>query len=183
MNFSYSELYRNIAPIGHVLLLSIDYDPNKWIRVCNLQDCERYASNDKEEREVLERIKFVYSKIFNGEVVGYLSTYDTPLKEIPNKWINSLNLNYFGKFDISTEGNDEKYYVTTYSFKVTSYESLPKQMFTDIAHDDIYTALSFFSPENGNVFAPYDGGVDLIINNSESFTNLESCFKLGEFDS
>ncbi|CAB9544925.1 hypothetical protein BROOK1789C_2053, partial [Bathymodiolus brooksi thiotrophic gill symbiont] len=26
MNFSYSELYRNIAPIGHALLLSIDYD-------------------------------------------------------------------------------------------------------------------------------------------------------------
>lgn len=104
----------------------------------------------------------VFDKSIKNNVIGFLTTFD--LNELNNHWIKLLNLQYFNQYDISED--TQPYLVTTYRF---IFDKLYEYMILDISNNEFDGKILFYSLNDGNIFAPYDGGIFLFIFNKNNF--------------
>jgi len=161
--------FAKYPPLGYMLRL--DFEGN-WLRVHNLHNGKRYPDNTTEFREVVKRNTAVFNETMSSPIVGLLTTFDLSLEELDNTWISSLNLIFFNKYDISMD-DDPSYLVTTYSFTLNH---LNEKMILDIANDEFDGEILFYSLSNKNIFTPYDGGIDLIIDSDLERIKLKKKF-------
>lgn len=161
--------FDNIPPLGYILR---DIFKENWLRVHNLNNAKRYSDNLQESTEIIFRNKMAFDESIKNNAIGFLTTFDLDLNELDNQWIKLLNLQYFNQYDISED--EEPYFVTTYSF---IFDELYENMILDIANDEFDGKILFYSLSNGNIFAPYDGGIDLFIFNKNKYSLFKNNFK------
>lgn len=164
----YSQDYK-YAPIGHLLK---DKYPARYLRIHHLPN-ERYPVNEEDNQRIITLYKELFALILDKEKsVGFLSTYDRTLEEINTPWIPDLDLVYIDKYNILEE-DEEPYFIKTYIFSLNNEQSV-SQVILDVANELLDESISFYSYETKNIIAPYPGGVDIFIENSQQYEAIKS---------
>jgi len=167
--------YKESLPINHELKMVY---PDRWFRIHSLPESKKYAENEDEYKIMLDRQNQLINDLIGeeSEVAISFGLY---------RW-DSTNDNYkeltdFGEFqkilriDLKKERpweyEDETYfdiYVKTESWKNGSRNEILKA----IADDEIRAM--FVSPSKKCIIAPYDGGVDVIVDSTEKRDRLKA---------
>lgn len=140
--------------------------PNRWLRIHSLPNSKRYAENENEINLLLERQNQVISDsikenqevyIVRSEInVDYNDTFDLH-EEFNFQEVSILNLQDF--FDDYNNEDKLSVQVTRTKWKMNCFNSLLE----DIAND--VSLVFFVSITDLVIFAPYDGGMDIIYQN------------------
>lgn len=144
----------------------------RWLRIHSLPESKRYADNDTEMNLILSRQNQIISDEYaeNEDIYLVSTEFFTNNKEIVEEEefcfypeynfekISVLNLNSYFPLDYSS---DQKLniFVAKRKWEVNIYNNLLK----DIADDA--SIIFFVSIQNKIIFAPYDGGMDVIYQN------------------
>lgn len=137
---------------------------NRWLRIHSLPNSKRYAENENEINLILERQNQVVSDFIseNQEIyivrseinVDYNDDYDLH-KEFNFQEVAIINLRDL--FDDDYDNDDKlSVQVTKKIWQINCFNSLLE----DIAND--VSLIFFVSINNPVIFAPYDGGMDII---------------------
>ena len=162
--------FNSCVPLGHVLRTAC---PDKWIRFHALPKSKRYPETQEENEIILERANklataclgknskcWVVRPVFADEMQN--PTEKRALKELlANSFIKSFSTIWPFDVDDTDGGNKLDIYVKKFNWEVGACDS----MFLKIANDEeqglIVDVLS------KQIFAPYDGGFDLILRGSD----------------
>jgi hypothetical protein len=171
-----NDIYFNnykIAPLGYLLRKKY---PENWFRIHNLPNARRYPDNEDDINEIIKRYDLIFDEIMSDavDVVGYLTIYEVDLEDMDNLWIEELSLKFLGQIDISEDGDEESY---ARVYKFSSSKSTFLKIILDVSDDCLYGKVIFFCENNLNIISPYDGGTDIIINNSSKYEILKNKFK------
>lgn len=164
-------IYRDCPPVGHLLR---NYNSDLWLRVHTLPKGKRYATNTEEENEINFRYQSVAEQLLDAsDAELFVSFYSGDLMQDPSSHnsLRDLNLSFFGGVKV-----DEEQFLNTYHSKFKWSLDLFCGLMRDVAEEKI-SFLSFLSAERGNVFSPYDGGIDLFFSTLEEKKRSEILFK------
>ncbi len=174
----WQDKYPEALPINYELRTVYS---DRWFRIHSLPDSKRYAENESEYQIILNRQNTLINDLLgdNAEIIISFGLYTDYLSND-----NYKELTDFGEFDkVQTislhierpnEYDDEMYfdiYVKGEQWKMNSKNEILKA----IADDEIRAM--FISPANDCIIAPYDGGVDIIVNSTEKRDNLKRKYK------
>jgi hypothetical protein len=166
--------------------LPINYElktvyPDRWFRIHSLPESKRYAENESEYQIIFNRQNILINDLFgdNTDIIISFGLYTDDLSSD-----NYKELTDFGEFDkIQTislhkerpdEYEDETYfdiYIKSEQWKMNSNNEILK----GIADDEIRAM--FICPAKDCIIAPYDGGVDIIVNSTEKRDKLKQKYK------
>ena len=170
--------YPESNPIGHELK---DVYPNRWLRIHSLPESKRYAESEDEYQIILDRQNKLISELIgeNTEIIIVSGQYEI---ELTDK--NSTELSKYGEFKksrtielhkIYPEQYEDDFYYDVYfrpdSWRINSQNKLLKNI-----ADDEFRAM-FVCPKRNCIVAPYDGGMDLIVENQEKRDILKNKYK------
>ena len=156
--------------------LPINYElktvyPERWFRIHSLPESKRYAESESEYQIILDRQNTLINDLIdnNTEIITLFGLYTD---DITNN--NYKELNDFGEFvkveaiDLQKERpkeNEHELFLDIY-IKIDYWTSNSKnEMLKAIADDEIRAM--FISPSSNYIIAPYDGGVDIIVDSIE----------------
>jgi|SRR5690606_11551864 len=170
--------YPESLPINHELKLVY---PDRWFRIHSLPESKRYAETEEEYKIILDRQNQLISELIGeeSEVAISFGLY---------RW-DSTNDNYkeltdFGEFqkvlriDLQKERPEEyedKMYFDIY-VKTEKWENGKRDEILKAIADDEIRAM-FVSTSKKCVIAPYDGGVDIIVDSTEKRDKLKAKYK------
>lgn len=170
--------YPESFPINHELKWVY---PDRWFRIHSLPESKRYAENDDEYEIILDRQNQLINDLI-GEESEVAISFGLYRWDLTND--NYKELTDFGEFqkvlriDLQKERpeeyEDEMYfdiYVKTEKWENGKRDEILKS----IADDEIRAM--FVSPSNKCVIAPYDGGVDVIVDSTEKRDRLKAKYK------
>lgn len=145
--------------------------PDRWFRIHSLPELKRYAESKDEYKIILDRQNQLINDLI-GEESEVAITFGLYTNDITN--YNYKELTDFGEFlkvftiDLHKERPEEyenemyfNIHVKTEKWKSGKRDEILKA----IADDEIRAM--FVSPSNKCIIAPYDGGVDVIVNSTE----------------
>lgn len=155
---------------------------DRWLRVHSLPNSKRYPESDEERSEVLRRQNLLLADVvgndeecfFVGAAFGELPTvaYREAVPDLGDILTTQSRDIPFGEFE---EGADEEgTWAVEFGKGRLDIDSL-KPILLEIAED----RLSHFfvvNPEQHKIFAPYGGGVDLILEDSEQRDVLRNTY-------
>lgn len=152
-----------------------------WIRFHALPESKRYADTQNEYDIILER-----ANILAGIVLGENSQC-WAFSNIPKELLLEEDkdiLQFIKKFEMTKNFTfEEKEEDPTDRPQWVSFSGLTKWKnkkfdahLLEIADDEAWPKLSWVSTENNNIFAPYDGGFDVISYSTELISELRSKF-------
>ncbi|WP_027394219.1 DUF3885 domain-containing protein [Aquimarina latercula] len=170
--------YPESLPINYELKMVY---PDRWFRIHSLPESKRYAENEDEYKIILDRQNQLINDLIGEESEVAISF---GLYRLDSTNDNYKELTDFGEFqkvlriDLQKERpeeyEDEMYfdiYVKTESWKNGNRNEILK----GIADDEIRAM--FISRSNKCVIAPYDGGVDVIVDSTEKRDKLKVKYK------
>lgn len=170
--------YPEALPINHEL--KNDY-PDRWLRVHSLPESKRYAENESEYQIILDRQNTLINDLLgnNAEIIILFGLYTADLSND-----NYKELTDFGDFDMvqtislhkerPNEYEDEIYfdiYIKSDQWIINSRNEILRA----IADDEIRAM--FICPSKDCIFAPYDGGMDIVVNSIEKRDELKLKYK------
>lgn len=167
--------YPESFPINHELKWNY---PDRWFRIHSLPESKRYADNEDEYKILLVRQNKLINDLIGQESEVVIS-FGLYRNDITND--NYKELTDFGEFlkvltiDLHKERPEEyedKMYFDIF-VKTEKWESGKRDKILKAIADDEIRAM-FVSPSNRCVIAPYDGGVDVIVNSTEKRDNLKA---------
>ncbi len=167
--------YPESFPINHELKWNY---PDRWFRIHSLPESKRYADNEDEYKIILARQNKLINDLIGQESEVVIS-FGLYRNDITND--NYKELTDFGEFlkvltiDLHKERPEEyedKMYFDIF-VKTEKWESGKRDKILKAIADDEIRAM-FVSPSNRCVIAPYDGGVDVIVNSTEKRDNLKA---------
>ena len=170
--------FGEIAPIGHVLRGHLH---EQWTRFHSLPQSKRYAENDGEYAELLQRHLNVGSALFQPrEVIVVLHSEHHARKDKPNnkrrRHLGTRQLREkMIELPVLASDKVESGYWQVRAI-VTSW--IP-DFFADLNQriaDEQDSGVAFISPTTKNIYCPYDGGMD-IFSFSISPQSLEEKFR------
>jgi hypothetical protein len=141
------------APVGHCL--RVDHQA-RWLRLHSLPGSKRYAEDDDERSEVRSRAWAAASEVLPSFSPGWL-VVPTYGEEPPTIRQLSLNFEQGGRYTHAQLELPILVHVAQTTWPHDGFEAL----IDEIARDAL--RLAWFSEASGEVFAPYDGGIDLIV--------------------
>lgn len=158
---------------------------SKWVRFHSLMHNKRYAQNLKELSEIVRKNHYLMKEII-GDYNNAFVVLATPNYEIRPKGFNFNNdLNetqksyteicnkIIEKFSLCNEFkivfDEMPYSINSALIKLDRFSF--DEVFVQIANDEV-DHFFIMNPVNGDIFAPYDGGVDLIISDEIKRANL-----------
>ena len=146
-----------MAPLGFRLRTNL---PERWTRVHSLPDAKRYAKTAGEHAEVRHRMNAVADAVLGAENACWLICPDWALDashqltQLPGVQLRHRIL----AADVEIElGEPWPYFGAHVSWRAGAFDTL-----LDAIAADVQRAL-WVSARSGAVFAPYDGGADLIV--------------------
>jgi hypothetical protein len=167
--------YPESFPINHELKWVY---PNRWFRIHSLPESKRYAESEDEYKIILERQNQLIDDLIGDETEVTIS-FGLYTNDITND--NYKKLTDYGEFqkvlsiDLHAERpeeyEDEMYFdifVKTEKWKKESRNEILRA----IADDEIRAM--FVCPLKKCVIAPYDGGVDVIVDSSQERDRLKA---------
>ena len=170
--------YPESLPINHELKMIY---PDRWFRIHSLPASKRYAENEDEYKIILDRQNQLINELIGkeSEIAISFGLY---------RW-DSTNDNYkkitdFREFqkvlriDLQKErpeDYEDKMYFDVY-VKTENWKNGNRNEILKAIADDEIRAM-FVSPSKKCVIAPYDGGVDVIVDSSEKRDKLKVKYK------
>ena len=165
------ETYGDLPPLGYVLREAV---PHRWTRFHALPRSKRYAETPEERATILERANKLADKCLRTSSEVWVireSGRHYPKVADPSE---TLDWNFLLHWEMRDEPDD----VIEYDFEFTRVEWQARQfdwLLTAIADDK--TRALFFSLSDGAVFAPYDGGFDLILPSPREVAEFEATYR------
>ncbi len=150
--------------------------PERWFRIHSLPESKRYAEDDNEWKILLDRQNTVISDLLNGNndfllvtggysSEGYIELH--PIEEVESikrfvfTMLDPVDLNKLSPFEFDP-GQFFSPMFSEQRWQEKSFDDVLK----DIAEDNLRAF--FLSVENELIIAPYDGGVDFILKDTET---------------
>lgn len=150
--------------------------PSRWFRVHSLPDSKRYAEDVLEWQILLRRHNDILDDLFERGEDLYLvaASYEHdeceelhPFNEVQS--LKSLNMIPFEAIDLNRIdpecwdiGSRLVPMVTVISWEKEKFNEIIK----DVANDN--SRVFFFSPAKNRIVAPYDGGIDIILEDEKT---------------
>lgn len=154
---------------------------DRWFRIHSLPESKRYAESESEYQIILDRQNTLINDLV-GNNTKIIISFGLYTDDLSND--NYKELTDFGEFDkVQTislhkerpdEHEDEMYfdiYIKSDHWKRNSNNEILKA----IANDEIRAM--FICPSKDCIIAPYDGGVDIIVNSTEKRDDLKRKYK------
>lgn len=153
--------------------------PKRWLRIHSLPNSKRYAENETELKIILDRQNLVISDFFseNEEIYIFKSEFYVENTENFNlhnelnfEEVDIINLNehFIDEYDA---GDRLSVQVSQAKWKINCFNNLLE----DIAND--VSLIFFVSIKNPVIFAPYDGGMDIIYQNEDQRNYFKEKYK------
>jgi hypothetical protein len=170
--------FPDALPISHLLR---GFYPNRWLRIHSLPNSKRYADSDSEYKIIFERQNQLMNDLIgeSKEIILAFGLYTNNIT-IEN-YKKHLNFNEYScdmNIDLHQElpdyyDNDSelKIFSKIETWKNGSYNNILKA----IADDEI--EMMFICPQNNFIIAPYDGGVDIIVETNERRDHLKMIYQ------
>lgn len=157
--------YGETPLLGHALR---ERFPERWLRIHNLPDSKRYAETEDERQEILRRQNHLFNDLV-GEggpcelVFGYYNEEERLPEEILVA-LRGLEPVFLVMLSSDKSNLDEGWPLLKASF--TWKQKSLDAILLAVANDVLETPL-IISAERGRILAPYDGGVDMIVESEE----------------
>ncbi len=183
MNDEFREFWRtnfpNCPPVSYLFKLHLN---ELWLRIHSLPDSKRYAENEEETQEMLRRQKKIFDEVI-GESDGFLVClgYDeNPVKiyakEFP--YLASLLTQESKPIALKSVKADRKpneFFQAGFGKQKMRFDDL-SEIFIAVANWRI-THFFILNIQSKRLFAPYGGGVDLILESSVKRDELKEKYK------
>jgi hypothetical protein len=178
-------------PINY--LLKIFYT-DRWLRIHSLPDSKRYADTDTEWVTLFQTQNSILDDIFiEGEMIYLLTGVYSNLEiTFPdnnlsdNAALKAFDFSALEKVDLYAMTKDyceENTFYTPYCTEIFYKSSQYNDLLKSIANDEIRAF--FLNPKSNIIFAPYDGGIDIIYSDKKTkdfyqtkynhFTQQDNC--------
>lgn len=170
--------YPEAFPIGHELKWVYE---DKWFRIHSLPSSKRYADTEHEYKIILDRQNHLIEDLI-GEGTEIAISFGLYTDDITNN--NYKELTDFGEFRKVLTINlhkerPEEYENETYFdifFKTEKWHKYKNdEILKAIADDEIRAML--VCPSKHCIIAPYDGGVDIIVDSTDKRDELKMKYK------
>ena len=170
--------YPESNPIGHELK---NVYPNRWFRIHSLPESKRYAESDDEYQIILNRQNKLISELIgeNSEILIVSGQYEMELtKNVSTEFLE------YGKFEkcrtielhkIYPEEYEEDFFYSVYFRPEIWKRDSQNKLLKNIA-DDEFRAI-FVCAKMNCIIAPYDGGMDIIVESKEYRNKLKTRYK------
>eukprot|EP01029_Cantina_marsupialis_P025320 TRINITY_DN6691_c0_g3_i2.p1 TRINITY_DN6691_c0_g3~~TRINITY_DN6691_c0_g3_i2.p1 ORF type:complete len:194 (-),score=6.83 TRINITY_DN6691_c0_g3_i2:304-885(-) len=174
----WSKEYPESFPIGHELKWVYE---DRWFRIHSLPNSKRYADTEDEYKIILDRQNNLIEDLI-GTGVEIAISFGLYTDDITNN--NYKELTDYGEFrKVLTihlhKERPEEYEDETYFDIYTKIESWKKndhnEILRAIADDEIRAMI--VCPSKQCIIAPYDGGIDIIVNSTEVRNKLKLKYK------
>jgi hypothetical protein len=183
-------------PVGHALKWA---ETEHWLRFHSLPQSKRYAENEGEVTEILHRMTTLGDEVLGGgaQVLLILANpepfpYEPKgielvdldvtdpeaaqgIREVNARWekrirelIDENGLKWSFTFPFPDDECDYQIFATTVTWRGDHYRSLLQHI-----ADDQTDGFVWMSLKTGDIFAPYDGGVDLIVRDAPQRERLK----------
>jgi hypothetical protein len=181
-NIFWSSTYPNTVPISHYFRR--DYH-DRWFRIHSLPESQRYAENETEVTIILERQNKVItdlcgenSKIllvtgdynFHGPSEPHICTVEPSYQKFSFIYTDPIDLH-----QLSPEEYEPEEIFRPAFTEITWNSGQQDNLLMDIANDKL--RLFFISIENCVIIAPYDGGVDFVLKDTETNAFYKSKYR------
>ncbi|MDD2476843.1 MAG: hypothetical protein PHI32_13160 [Dysgonamonadaceae bacterium] len=166
--------------------LPINYElktvyPDRWFRIHSLPESKRYAENDSEYQIILDRQNTLINDLI-GDTTEIIISFGLYTDDISNE--NYKELTDFGEFvkvqtiDLKKERPEENEHELFFDIyiKIDHWKSNSKDEILKAIADDEIRAM-FICPTSDCIIAPYDGGVDIIVDSIEKRDELKLKYK------
>lgn len=178
LTIHWNSSFPNFSPISYELKNNFK---QRWLRIHTLPDSKRYPEFESEYIEILRRHNLILSELFapNNNFVLITGRYSFDNKQVEMvDEIRDLNLgqNFWLKIDVSNEDDEEPCFLNLFFDELRWSEKSLDKLFRLVANDEI-RGVMLFSPDKNFVYHPYDGGADIIFNNSSQRDKYKNKFK------
>jgi hypothetical protein len=164
--------FGDLPPVGYVLRAAL---PNRWLRIHSLPGSKRYPETDAEYSTMLERHNQAASEIlgFREDAIFFVHVSgadDFPATFAKFEWVPRTGLLASTPVRFApVEGDDNALSVAGCMIPWTS--GVWNDLLRDVADDRVSSVL-LANPTSGEVYAPYDGGADLFVTDSQRVATL-----------
>lgn len=168
----WSRSFGQTPPLGHVL--RHDYF-QIWTRFHALPESKRYAESDEEAGIILERANALAAECFEQQaivwiVTGCISEFALEDNDLTARMNMSKVMVWIDEDEAPADQREWSFFASRAAWGPSSFDRL----FHDIAEDREQAVL--FSEEAQTVFAPYDGGFDIISLQPGKIIELENTY-------
>ncbi|MCK5831651.1 MAG: hypothetical protein KAH20_15255 [Methylococcales bacterium] len=174
-NTYWKQEFPNLLPFGYELR---HHFPERWFRIHSLPKSKRYADTEEEYQIIFDRQNQLFDAIF-GEGTKIIIVFGLCTNDITNdnynnifdynkfEKVNSIDLNQF-----QPENYDENIFLDIYTKIDKWHKNSYNKILKAIADDEI--RMLFICPSKNRVVVPYDGGVDIIVENETARDKFKS---------
>ena len=159
--------YPEAPPVGYMLRETYS---ERWFRIRALPESKRYAGSEEESAEILQRHNALLAEVIGATpfmlvLTGYS---ETPEPVLSHAWLRERypDSQHFATIKLDGVADPQIYW---HFFMVT--KTWEPGMFDDLLRlvaDDVVANVLFVRLDIANIYAPYDGGADIILSSSSA---------------
>ncbi|MGI9054894.1 MAG: DUF3885 domain-containing protein [Pyrinomonadaceae bacterium] len=173
--------FPNCPPVSYIFKDKLN---EFWFRIHNLPQSKRYAENEDEMREILRRQKILFNDVIGEEencfvvCLGYDNKTPVEIYKVKFPALTKLLSKESESISLQTIDPDEEtdiFFPVCFGRQKITFKIL-EQIFVAIADDEI-NYLFVLDPKLKRIFAPYDGGVDVILERSAKRDEFKKKYK------
>jgi len=166
---AWQHFHAGSIPIGHLVRVS-EFD--LWQRFHSLPGSKRYAESETETAVILDRQNRLAGKVLGEGARCWMVAYRTIWNEGPSSPPDVLAISgrQLQKCARMADPEDTEMEYDIYAAAVTWHRGRFDDILREIADDQ--ERVLWMSEETGAVFAPYDGGTDLILPDLPSLRHM-----------
>lgn len=154
---AWNKHFPNVPMLGWELR---NHKPELWFRLHSLPEWKRYPESIEESRTVLERHNSIAADVLGQQIELYLYWH----------WVDSF---HGIKGTKTMDFSDGDFETSLYAANVGTWQREKFDSVTLAVANDEIDQILFLNPDNGSVYAPYDGGVDIYVFNPETKNELK----------
>jgi len=168
--------YSKTPPVGEALRESF---PDIWFRIHSLPQAKRYADNERERIEILQRHNALMSDLFaRAEKVILIATDYSQEQRPADTFFRPTSLDRDLEYFLTICVDEDPpiywhFFMTEMEWREGSIDDLLKP----ITNDEIRNVM-LFHPEKAWVYHPYDGGGDVFVKDREKRESMKSKFSV-----
>jgi hypothetical protein len=176
------DIYGEIPPVRYRLRL--EYLDSRWVRFHSLPESKRYPDSVTEMGIVLERENALADRVLGvgSECWMIANSFPNLAEELAEQFPEHSLVRDIFKLQKSYSWRDpyekpeDQTLWTTYAGEFLWQHGEFDEAFKIIS-EDIETNVLWVSKEMKSIFSPYDGGIDLVVRNSEEIVFLKNEFE------
>lgn len=155
--------------------------PTRWLRIHSLPDSKRYAKSEDETQRILTRQNKIISEIIGekSEIIIVMGLYEEePSNKVPKisskygffEYYQSINIH-----QIYPKQYENNIYYNTFFRTDLWRQNSQNELLRDIAKDK--SRAMFICIKSNCIVAPYDGGMDIIVDSQKKRNLLKIKYK------